>query len=80
MEAGMVLGTVLIELARDPAIDAAPALAGEAEHAVEAGVTARRGLDAVLALHRYVHAVSTARTRHFAVASPTASKNTLLDR
>jgi len=76
----MVLGTVDVLVARDPTIDAVSALAGEAENAVEARVTAQRGLDTALALLGYVHAVSTAQTVLVAVASPTASKNASLDR
>jgi hypothetical protein len=77
----MVFGTVDVFDARDPAIDTAPVLAGEAEHAVEARVTARRGLDAAhAALLRDVHALSTVRTVHAAEASPTAGKDALLDR
>jgi hypothetical protein len=76
----MVLGTVDVFDARDPAIDTAPALAVEAEHAVEACIAARRGLDTALALLGYVHALSTVRTVHAGVASPAASKNALIDR
>jgi hypothetical protein len=78
--AAVVLGTVGVLDARDPAIDAVSALARETENAVEARVTAQRGLDTALALLGYVHAVSTARTVRVAVASPTASKNASLDR
>jgi hypothetical protein len=79
-EAGMVLGTVLVLVARHAAIDALLILAREAENAVEPRVTARRGLDAAHALLRYVHALSALKTRHAAAAGAAARKDALLDR
>jgi hypothetical protein len=76
----MVLGTVGVFNAGDPAIDAAPALAREAEHAIEPRLAACRGLNAALVLAGNLLALSTARTVLVAVASPTASKDALLDR
>jgi len=78
--AGMVLGTVDVFDARNPAIDTAPALTREAEHAVEARIATRGGLDAAHALLRYVHALSALGTRHDAAAGAAARENALLDR
>jgi hypothetical protein len=52
----VVLGTVIIDVTRKPAIDAAPALTRKAGHAVEERIAARRSLDATLVLTRYVDA------------------------
>ena len=78
--AGMVLGTVGVFGAGDPAIDAAPALAREAAHAIELRLAACRGLDTALVLAGKVLALSASQAVLVAVASPTASKDALLDR
>jgi len=48
--ADVVLRTVIVEVTRKPAVHTAPAFAGEARHAVEPRIAARRSLDAALAL------------------------------
>ena len=78
--AGMVLVTVDVQDARNPAIDTAPALAVEAEHAVEARIATRGGLDAAHALVRHLHALAALGTHHAARAGAAASKNALIDR
>jgi hypothetical protein len=76
----MILRAVIIELTRNAAIDAAPVLAGKAEHAIEARVATWRGLDAAHALLGHVHALSAELARHAAVAGTAAGKDALLDR
>jgi hypothetical protein len=76
----MVLGTVDVLDARDPAIDTAPALAGEAEHAVKARIAARRGLDTALAFVRNFEALAPRQTVRRGVAKAASGKDALLDR
>jgi hypothetical protein len=79
-EAGVVLGTVRIEITGDAAVHAALRLAREAQHTVKAGVAARRDLDTAIAFIRNFHAIAPRRTVRRRVAGAAARKDTLLDR
>ena len=78
--ADMILRTVFIEITGDTAIEAAPALAREAQRAIEARVATRGGPDTAIALPGDFEALPASGTHRGALAGSTARENAMLDR